>query len=113
MCDMSEVGEVSANQANAENTIKSDLSTQPPIPTNITHSDTTVADSDFTLYSVAAISVGDWGKGASVERRRLEDRRAESAEGVGCGEEVSSKRQVLVHSGCYFAVELNRNWLSH
>jgi len=31
---------------------------------------------------VAAICVGDWGD----ERRRREDRGAEGAEGVGCGE---------------------------
>jgi len=65
-------------------------------------------------------------EGASFERHRREDRGAEGAEGIGCGEGVSpsplgegsgegavpppqkifrflsSKRRPLVHSGCYF-----------
>jgi len=70
---------------------------------------------------------------AEVERRRREDRGAECAEGVGCGEGVSpsprgegsgkgavpppqkivrllsSKRRVLVHPWCYFLQLINLN----
>ena len=73
--------------------------------------------------SVAAISVGDWGGRAPKARgsrrwRRRGDRVSYSPLGEGSGDGavpqnifrfLSSKRRVLLHSGCYFAVGLNGN----
>jgi len=49
LSDACEVSVVSADQTVAENTIKSGAATQPPIHTNITHSEVTPAHLDFTI----------------------------------------------------------------